>query len=46
MTYQNYMACTAPKRLLIVPGAGHGLSCLVEPERYKKALREFWADFD
>lgn len=46
MTYQNYMACTAPKRLLIVPGAGHGLSCLVEPERYKKALQEFWADFD
>lgn len=46
MTYQNYMACTAPKRLLIVPGAGHGLSCLVEPERYEKALQDFWADFD
>ena len=46
MTYQNYMACTAPKRLLIVPGAGHGLSCLVEPEQYQKALRAFWADFD
>lgn len=46
MTYQNYLACTAPKRLLIVPGAGHCMSYLVEPRRYEKALEEFWADFD
>lgn len=46
MTYQNYIACTAPKRLLIVPGAGHGVSYLVEKERYEKAVKEFWADFD
>ncbi len=46
MTYQNYIACTAPKRLLIVPGAGHGLSYLVEQERYERAIKDFWADFD
>lgn len=46
MTYQNYIACTAPKRLLIVPGAGHGQSYLVEQERYEKAVKDFWADFD
>ena len=39
-------SCTAPKRLLIVPGAGHGVSYLVEKERYEKAVKEFWADFD
>lgn len=46
MTYQNYIACAAPKRLLIVPGAGHGVSYLVEKERYEKAIKDFWADFD
>lgn len=46
MTYQNYIACTAPKRLLIVPGAGHGVSYLVEKERYEKSVKGFWADFD
>lgn len=46
MTYQNYIACTAPKRLLIVPGAGHGLSYLVEKDRYEKTVKDFWADFD
>lgn len=26
MTYENYKACTAPKELLIVPGADHAMS--------------------
>lgn len=42
MTYENYRACAAPKELLIVPGAGHGLSYLVEPERYRQAVLSFW----
>jgi len=46
MTYQNYIACTAPKRLLIVPGAGHGVSYLVERNRYEEAIKDFWTDFD
>ncbi|MCD8155346.1 MAG: alpha/beta hydrolase [Clostridiales bacterium] len=46
MTYENYKACAAPKRLLIVPGAGHCQSHLTEPERYEKELLQFWGDFD
>ena len=46
MTYENYLACTAPKRLLIVPGAGHGRSYLIDREGYEAAVRAFWNDFD
>lgn len=46
MTYENYKACAAPKRLLVVPGAGHGMSYLVDREGYRKAVTQFWADFD
>lgn len=46
MTYDNYYACTAPKRLLIVPGANHGMSYTVEREKYQKTLLEFFEDFD
>lgn len=46
MTYENYMACKAPKRLVIVPGAAHGMSFYVERERYAKELLAFWNDFD
>ncbi len=46
MTYENYKACASPKRLLIVPGADHGMSYFVEREKYEKALKEFWEEFD
>lgn len=46
MTYANYAACAAPKRLLIVPGADHGMSHYVEKERYEQAILEFWRTFD
>lgn len=46
MTYENYLACKAPKRLLIVPGAKHGLSYCVEKEAYERATKEFWQEFD
>lgn len=44
MTYENYLACASPKRLLIVPGAAHAQSCFVEPERYEVAVAALFAD--
>lgn len=46
MTYENYMACTGPKRLFVVPGAGHGMSYAVDTAGYQKAMKQFWEDFD
>lgn len=46
MTYENYKACRAPKRLLIVPGAEHGMSYLVNQEAYEEALKNFWREND
>ena len=31
---RNFAACTAPKRLITVPGAGHGLAYPADPQRY------------
>lgn len=45
MTYENYLACRGPKQLLIVPGAGHGMSYLTEPEKYKQAILGFWQTY-
>lgn len=41
MSQANYDACTTQKKLVLVPGAGHGLGYLVAPEDYLQALREF-----
>ena len=46
MTYKNYKACTAPKRLLVVPGAEHGMSYVVDKDGCEAAMRAFWRDFD
>ena len=46
MTYENYQACASEKRLLIVPGAGHGWSYCVNREGYEAELRRFWEDHD
>lgn len=40
MSRENFEACTAPKHLLTVPGAGHGLAYVVEPQGYIQALRK------
>lgn len=45
MTYENYLACAAPRQLLIVPGAGHGMSWYTDPVRYKQTLLQFWQSF-
>lgn len=42
MSRQNYDACASRKMLATVPGAGHGLSYPVAPERYLQALRDFF----
>lgn len=42
MSRQMYEACSSPKRLVTVPGAGHGLSYAIAPQEYLTALREFF----
>ena len=44
MTYENYKACTGPKKLLIVPGADHGMSYYVERDEYEKVALEFFRE--
>ena len=44
MTYENYKACTAPKRLFIVPGAQHGMSYVVDKSGYEATILKFWHD--
>ena len=46
MTHENYEACASEKRLLLVPGAGHGLSFCVDETAYKNAVFSFWEAFD
>ena len=46
MTFENYKACDAPKKLFIVPGAGHGMGYYIDPVGYQKMLAEFWEEFD
>ena len=41
MTYENYKACSAPKKLLVVPGADHGMSYYINKEEYEKTVLEF-----
>ena len=44
MSEKLYKACTSPKRILTVPGAGHGLGYLVDNEGYFKAVTEFFTE--
>lgn len=42
MSVENFNACTHKiKKMVSVPGAGHGLAYLVDTEGYFKAIREF-----
>ena len=45
-TLINYELCTAPKELVMVPGARHLCSSFVAPELYKKKLIEFFENND
>ena len=44
MTFENYQACSAPKRLFVVPGAGHGMSYFVDRPGYEQETKQFWTD--
>jgi len=41
MSRINYDACTSPKRMVVISGAGHGLCYPVDPDGYVAALKEF-----
>lgn len=45
MSKVNFDNCPSRKRLVTIPGAGHGLSYLVDPEGYLQAMREFFAPY-
>ena len=42
MSRENFEACRTRKQLVTIPGAGHGLSYAVQPERYLQELRDFF----
>ncbi len=44
MTFENYQACSAPKRLFVVPGAGHGMSYFLDRPGYEAETVRFWAN--
>lgn len=44
MTYENYKACSGPRKLLIVPGADHGMSYYVDKDEYEKVATEFFQE--
>ena len=46
MTYENYNACAAPKKLFIVQGADHGMSYFMDRKGYETAVLDFWAQYD
>lgn len=46
MGMKNYTACKAPKDLLVVPEAKHGMSFVVAPDVYKKKVLDFFTAYD
>lgn len=42
MSQQNYEACISRKHLVLIPGAGHGLSYPVSPEQYIQEAYSFF----
>lgn len=41
MSKINYDACSSEKNILLIEGAGHGLSYLVEPQKYLEEVKFF-----
>ena len=46
MSEENYAACKAPKRILLVDGADHGLSYIVDQATYEAEVLDFWKTYD
>ena len=42
MSYQNYCACKAYKRIVVFPGANHGMSYYIDKQLYEKEVKDFW----
>lgn len=42
MSRQNYEACVSTKKLVTIPYAGHGLSFLVDPDKYLAELKDYF----
>lgn len=45
MSKSNYEACVAPKKLVTIPGAGHGLGYVVDSKKYMDTLKEFFEEY-
>ena len=39
-----FEACPEPKRLVLIPGADHGLSYIIDPERYLQEVADFFSE--
>ena len=46
MSEQNFEACAAKKKLVIVKGAGHGIAYPVDKEYYLKEAKEFFEEIE
>ena len=44
MSREMYDACTTPKKLVTIPGAGHGLVYLVDNQKYFQSVVEFFTE--
>ncbi len=44
MSRKNYDACSSKKMLVTVPGAGHGLSYLIDSKKYLSSLKNFFGE--
>jgi len=44
MSREIYDVCTSPKKLVTIPGAGHGLVYLVDNEKYFQSVVEFFSE--
>lgn len=46
MSMENYLACRAPREIMIVHGAQHGTSYLVDTETYRTRVLDFFEAWD
>lgn len=44
MSCELYDSCTSPKKLVTIPGAGHGLVYLVDNQKYFQSVVEFFSE--
>lgn len=44
MSQEMYEICPSKKKLVLVSGAGHGLSFPIDPESYLRTMREFFGE--